>query len=933
MVISNYLPKTFSLEPEVQAVIDWVSSHNLPALPVAPKQSARKYPKVIKGDTTKQTWENCPLDQKIDPIPLFTGKNPSYLDQNGIPHLINHSQYQLKLPTDTELRKWFDNPINGIGTLGGHGGYVWLDFDIKQFDSEFECSKAVKTWLESHPKLKNTLCERTHSGGWRFGVRVNQKPKFTNFAFTPDGNHIGEALGEGRFTVLAPTVGVTGNSYKSLNRTTPVEIDSLESIGIYPSGKSKEKPLQKVERCLSAISSCIPLDMLLTEQAKEILNGANLTGDRSEALATLIREAYGWENWARDNNVSIGGNTETLAYTAGAALGIDSGRVERIKKGIEPDNCQPAAAYRDDHKSSCWLKIRRLDKATYEARCPQTIKNTIAQQSHSKNGKIFSIEDSQSDTSKQKQNFEAVYLREPILEILNSDLTKSRQKAALLELAKANNYNPNEIQKLANLIQSENEQTEERQEIEKALPSLLKLQKQRLNPHDYLWGDRGILAQQLTEIADAMPTSVDFLLTTLISVAGSRIGTAARIIINARSKYVQPAIYRTCIVAPSGFKKTPAQLVIINPLNDLEAEEYKRWSAANEAYKQDKSEYDRKIRQAGDNIGEPPKTPPPRKRFILSDATIEARCAVQAENPRGFLLYKDEWTAHITSRAVYKSGKGDEREAELTEFNGGSLSKDRATNNQSTYIERTAISRTGSTQPETLRSYMGDHEDPTGEFARWLFCVVDSPPAYIDLVSAGDDNGVDQSLQSLYKNLGLQPNKDYFLSDEAKVVFQDYQHKIIDWTLEEKHPGLKTAYAKFESYFARLALWLHCVNAALAGTIPEQAISKETMIKAVTMTSYFIGQLRIIYALNAPHVSLTGRLLKIKEYINNKPKGVTPRQIKSGLWFVRKVSTADIAQDCKTLDSSGCICLQDGRYYPAKGVDNCSSHPQHPYST
>lgn len=346
-----------------------------------------------------------------------------------------------------------------------------------------------------------------------------------------------------------------------------------------------------------------------------------------------------------------------------------------------------------------------------------------------------------------------------------------------------------------------------------------------------------------------------------------------------------------------------------------------------------KSEYDRKIKQVDDNIGEPPKAPPPRKRFILSDATVESRCAVHAENPRGFLFYKDEWTAHITSRAMYKSGKGDKREAELTEFNGGSLSKDRATNKQSTYIERTTISRTGSTQPETLRSYMGDHEDPTGEFARWLFCRADCPPAYIDLFSASDDNGVDQSLQSLYKNLGLLPNKDYFLSDEAKAVFQEYQHKIINWTLEEKHPGLKTAYAKFESYFARFALWLHCVNAALAGTIPEQSISKETMIKAAAMTSYLIGQLRIIYALNAPHVSLTGRLLKIKEYINNKPKGVTSRQIKSGLWFVREVPTADIAQDCKTLESSSCICLQDGRYYPAEGVDKSLSHPQHPYST
>lgn len=87
------------------------------------------------------------------------------------------------------------NPANGVRTLGGWNNTVWLDFDVKQFPTQEECDAAVLKILE-HPELQQTFIERTHSGGWRIGVRVKHKPDFTNFALTPGGTHVGEALTE-----------------------------------------------------------------------------------------------------------------------------------------------------------------------------------------------------------------------------------------------------------------------------------------------------------------------------------------------------------------------------------------------------------------------------------------------------------------------------------------------------------------------------------------------------------------------------------------------------------------------------------------------------------------------------------------------------------------------------------------------------------------
>ena len=71
-----------------QEVINWLVAHNYPVLPVAPAQDVFKHHKVVQTDPKKGIWQNCPLDRDtLQPIALFTGKNPSYLDKDGKPHL------------------------------------------------------------------------------------------------------------------------------------------------------------------------------------------------------------------------------------------------------------------------------------------------------------------------------------------------------------------------------------------------------------------------------------------------------------------------------------------------------------------------------------------------------------------------------------------------------------------------------------------------------------------------------------------------------------------------------------------------------------------------------------------------------------------------------------------------------------------------------
>lgn len=627
MVVNFDQTKPFASNAEIQEVIDWLLSQNLPPLPVAPRQNPKEYPKVIKARPAKQIWEHCPLED-LQPIALFTGKNPSFLDRDGTPYLVNHRQYQSKLPSRSDLIKWFTNPTNGIGTLGGHGGIVWLDFDIKHFASELECSMQVESWFKSHPELKETFCERTHSNGWRIGIKVKQKPNFTNFALCLDGDHVGEALGTGRFTVLAPTIGSSGNAYYSINRTFLVEVESLEAIGIYPT--SKNKPLLEGvhQPSLSAMPGSIPLNLLLNNQARVILNGENPTGDRSEALTILIREAYGWENWAKENGISIRDGARELAQFVGTALGIDSDRSGRILKTIDITSCRPAAAYKGD-ELSCWRKVHRLDKATYEAKCPRFIKDTIAQDSHLNGGQPFSstnnsigMDNSSSGSDTPLVNENSLCTR--VQEILNCNYSAALQEEAFSKLAKSTGYQPSSVEKIAKAIESDVEFEAETAEAKVSLPNLLKNRNQDLNPCDYLWGDGGCLAMAIKTTAVAMPTAKAKIFSTFIASSASRIGTSSRIIVKASAKYVQPCIFWVAVISRSGRLKTPAQLIAIEPLVNLEVQ-------AKQVYEKAKKDYEEA--QKTWREGEPvPTNTAPRKRYLTKDSTLETLEAVSKES-------------------------------------------------------------------------------------------------------------------------------------------------------------------------------------------------------------------------------------------------------------------------------------------------------------
>ncbi|HEY9795376.1 MAG TPA: CHC2 zinc finger domain-containing protein, partial [Leptolyngbyaceae cyanobacterium] len=279
-----------------------------------------------------------------------------------------------------------------------------------------------------------------------------------------------------------------------------------------------------------------------------------------------------------------------------------------------------------------------------------------------------------------------------IEEFIKQGLTGSKLTSQLNRLSAESQWRVTELRKLYQERKAEDEQSEERAEAKLSLPSLL--QNRTLNLTDYLWGDNGVLAQAISGTAKAMPTSSEFLFTTLLPTAAALIGTSSRIVVKAKGKYKQPCIIWSAVVARSGQLKTPAQNVILDPLVKLEIEESQKYQTQLEQYEINLANWKKnKNAKAEDK----PK-PPSRKRYLTKDATIESLERIHSENPRGVLVHRDEIAEDFKADNAYRNGKGGDKEKKLDQFNGSPLIIDRK--EREIALERSAISRTGSIQWE-----------------------------------------------------------------------------------------------------------------------------------------------------------------------------------------------------------------------------------------
>lgn len=514
-------------------------------------------------------------------------------------------------------------------------------------------------------------------------------------------------------------------------------------------------------------------------------------------------------------------------------------------------------------------------------------------------------------------------LRDKIDEIVKADLEELEVRFKLHELADECKKSVKELTELYNATKAKFEEQSDKQALEKiAIPKLFEAKKTRLSGFDFLYGDGGYLAALLHEAADTMPTAFEHLFTTLLPTVGSCIGTSSTIIINSTETWSQPSIFQTLILGKSGDLKSPSQKLIIKPLQALEDIERQKYQKELERYKSELATY----KADADATSEPEK--PVQRRFIVNDLTQEAKVKLHCENPRGLLQFRDEWSGYISGRNKFRGGNGDDIELELSEFDGVELRRDRVSAENSGYVSKSAINKTGNTQIDTLLSILTKQgfDDSRGEFSRWLPCLVSTAFKEIDLF-AGDTGlnaDITKALTNLYSGCLNLPEKQYFLSDPAKKLTQDMISKLRNLNRDCDDPGWTSIYPKIQGYLCRFILWLHLTNHVLAGNInPPQVIDKQCVQSAGKLIKFYLDQHTLLKALFVPEQKIEGDYLKIQEYLERKQAPKSASELKAGVRSLNKVSSKEIYNMANQLVGLGILCISEDnkRFFAPNFID------------
>jgi hypothetical protein len=603
------------------------------------------------------------------------------------------------------------------------------------------------------------------------------------------------------------------------------------SYGSTPQGK-------RYEDIRIPVFESVPLEACLSKESRLLLESGVSEGSRNVSGAKLARDLIGTANYLQTTGQHFNGEPQQMLedYANRCTPPLPASEVDAIWKSAEKDrpgpSCQPEG-------------VEACVRAWY---WKHHVKPYQPQQATQKSNSQVSgrgFGNGNGGSSGATSPVAAVTLCDRIREILSRHETQSEIASALMDLATATGRTYNEINQLAKIIRAEGELATEVIAAVNSFQGILKSCRKRLDIGRYL---NKTLADPLLSMAAAMPTAPEYLFNTLLATSASRIGTAARVVINPEGGYTQPCIFWTANVAHSGQAKTPPQQAILKPLEEMEAAAKQSHDIQMEDYENDS---DRK--------------PPVRQRRLLNNVTTSTKIRIHDENPRGLLEYLDELVADYQRLNQFKNGKGDDLQLELSFWNGSGGNFDR--HDARLFLERVALSKTGTYQWDTLARLMADEVNfiASGYSSRFLYCsIIDAPARYLDLLSSRSANTLKQKLYWLYEELEKLPQADYLLSHEAKVLFQGWNHTLVNAEIEEVHFGLSLVYAKIESYTARIALWLHLVNAVLRGEKPLPAIGGETMQHAIEIASFYLWQHKLIHAHNAPNRQLEGLFLKVQ---------------------------------------------------------------------
>jgi hypothetical protein len=385
------------------------------------------------------------------------------------------------------------------------------------------------------------------------------------------------------------------------------------------------------------------------------------------------------------------------------------------------------------------------------------------------------------------------------------------------------------------------------------------------------------------DVSDRMQCPPDFVIAAMLVMTSSVIGAGCGMCPKEKDDWmVIPNLWGGVVGRPS-MMKTPAISEAMKPLAALSAiakreydGKFKEHLAEVEAYKAQHETIAGHMRQAAKGKADTPsmdslkydlahlEEPKPTvwRRYVTNDATIEKMAELQASNPRGLLLFRDELVGLFATWD--KDGHEADRTFYMEGWNGDqSYTSDRI-GRGTTHVENLCIAIFGGIQPAKLTIYL--HSAMRGlnndglvqrlqvlvypdELKTWK--LIDRP------IDAQARQAAFQAVERLatmdFRQVGAfaeEGQTPYFrFADDAQGVFNAWLTELEAKLRADEEPVLQEHLGKYRSLMPSLSLIFHLLAIAHCPTQTPCQVSKECALQAAAWCEYLESHARRIYGL------------------------------------------------------------------------------------
>ena len=468
-------------------------------------------------------------------------------------------------------------------------------------------------------------------------------------------------------------------------------------------------------------------------------------------------------------------------------------------------------------------------------------------------------------------------LEEKLDELIHKSLPKSRLEIEIAELAKQSRISDKTIWRIYREKEKELEQIEDRRNTKAEIDQLLEAEQASIDISTII---PEALAKPINLLANRLSLKPECYLTSLLTATSALHKVGTKLIIHETDEFeVTPNIFSGIVAVPSQKKSPIIKSMVTKPLGILRRKAREEHKQALAQFELELAEYenikDKKERSEKFPCGEPKK--PREKVYSFTKTTGEGLInQAQACPEQGLLGVFDELASYFKSSNQYRGGRGSDEEDLLSYYDGTGETVLRADGIRAD-IDNLLVSILGSIQPEVLQALLKDCNDSNGKWSRLIFVVQPKKEGQMH-----DDTGslnITPMLADLYQKIDQLPPTEYRLSRPAFKYFQQVYNALEKKRVAETLPAMEFVWGKSIGRIGKLAINLHVIQAAFNGELPDQFISKDTIIAATKLTYFYSQQVKSLYTEFTDSGKLAPNLAKVIRLSENKQGWIKAKDV------------------------------------------------------